>query len=293
MLGAILLDSDRALLRRADPPAGGLLPRHAPARSTAAMLELSERSAEIDIADAEGGARPHRRRRKGRGRGVPRRRCSTRVPDVANVEHYARIVKEKSTLRRLIQAGQRIVREGLAQEQDAEQLLGRRHAARSSTSPRTRSAGGFTPIGQIVKHNLEVIEDARNRQGMLSGLPTGFTELDRMTSGLQSIGPDHRRRAALGRQDLLRAEHRPARGHSGRGARWASSRSRCPRSRSDSAFSARRRTWTPRRCATASPPGRRSQRLVLGADEGRRRELLPRRRRGALGARDARQGASA
>src|SRR5262249_56055265 len=44
----------------------------------------------------------------------------------------------------------------------------------------------FTPIGQVVKHNLEVIEDARNRQGMLSGLASGFTELDRMTSGLQA-----------------------------------------------------------------------------------------------------------
>src|SRR5262249_58744624 len=46
------------------------------------------------------------------------------VPDVGNVEHYARIVKEKSTLRRLIRAGQRIVREGIAGERDAEALLG-------------------------------------------------------------------------------------------------------------------------------------------------------------------------
>src|SRR5262249_62251754 len=82
------------------------------------------------------------------------------VPDVANVEHYARIVKEKSTLRRLIQAGQRLVRQGLAQEQGAEDLLG---AATGEIFDIAEDAvrGGFTPIGQIVKHNLDVIEEAR------------------------------------------------------------------------------------------------------------------------------------
>src|SRR4029077_2420921 len=44
----------------------------------------------------------------------------------------------------------------------------------------------FNSIGKIVKRNLEVIEDALSRQGMLSGLATGFQELDRMTSGLQA-----------------------------------------------------------------------------------------------------------
>ncbi len=106
------------------------------------------------------------------------------VPDVSNVEHYARIVKEKSTMRRLIHVGQKLVREGLAQEKNAEGLLG--DAAGEIFDIAEGSVrGGFTPIGQIVKHNLEILEDARNRQGMLSGLATGFTELDRMTSGLQ------------------------------------------------------------------------------------------------------------
>jgi replicative DNA helicase len=106
------------------------------------------------------------------------------VPDVANVEHYARIVKEKSTLRRLIFLGRRAVEQGLSQEKSAEELLGEvTGEVFSIADDSVREA--FTPIGQVVRHNLELIEDARNRQGMLSGLATGFTELDRITSGLQ------------------------------------------------------------------------------------------------------------
>jgi replicative DNA helicase len=107
------------------------------------------------------------------------------VPDIGNVEHYARIVKEKATLRRLIRAGQRIVRDGLTQEKTAEDLLNDvTGEIFEIADDSVREA--FTPIGKIVRHNLEVIEDARARQGMLSGLATGFTELDRLTSGLQT-----------------------------------------------------------------------------------------------------------
>ena len=107
------------------------------------------------------------------------------VPDVSNVEHYARIVKEKSMRRRLIFLGRRAVEQGLSQEKSAEELLGEvTGEIFAIADDAVREA--FTPIGQVVKHNLEVIEDARNRQGMLSGLATGFTELDRMTSGLQA-----------------------------------------------------------------------------------------------------------
>ena len=107
------------------------------------------------------------------------------VPDVANVEHYARIVKEKSILRRLIFLGRRAVEQGFSQARSAEELLGDvTGEVFAIADDSVREA--FTPIGQVVKHNLEVIEDARNRQGMLSGLATGFTELDRMTSGLQA-----------------------------------------------------------------------------------------------------------
>ena len=87
------------------------------------MTELAQRSAEIDVLT--------RREELSRAGAVDKAGGATYlsslldgVPDVANVEHYARIVKEKSTMRRLIRAGQRMVREGLAQDKDAQKLLG-------------------------------------------------------------------------------------------------------------------------------------------------------------------------
>ncbi len=183
VLGAILLDSAAiSLVIPILEPDDFFPDTHR--RIFAAMVELSQRSAEIDVitlreeldragaVDKVGGASYLTALVDG-------------VPDVGNVEHYARIVKEKSTLRRLIRAGQRIVREGIGGTRDAEALLGE---ATGEIFDIAEGAvrGGFEPIGQVVRHNLEVIEDARGRQGMLSGLATGFKELDRMTSGLQT-----------------------------------------------------------------------------------------------------------
>ena len=87
------------------------------------MMELSERSAEIDVLTLK-----EELDRNGAVEKIGGAAYLTSlldgVPDVGNVEHYARIVKEKSTLRRLIRAGQRIVRDGLAGTKDAEALLG-------------------------------------------------------------------------------------------------------------------------------------------------------------------------
>ena len=147
------------------------------------MRELFERSAEIDVLTLKEELDRTGSVEKAGGAAYLSALCDA-VPDVANVEHYARIVKEKSTLRRLIRAGQKLVREGLTQERSAEELLGTATGEIFDIAEDSVHVG-FAPIGEIVKHNLEIIEDARNRQGMLSGLPTGFTELDRMTSGLQ------------------------------------------------------------------------------------------------------------
>jgi replicative DNA helicase len=146
------------------------------------MLDLFERSSEIDLLTLK------EELNSGGAETVDAAYLSwliDGVPDIGNVEHYARIVKEKATLRRLIRAGQRIVRDGLTEDKTAEELLNDvTGEIFDIADDSVREA--FTAIGKIVKHNLEVIEDARSRQGMLSGLATGFTELDRMTSGFQA-----------------------------------------------------------------------------------------------------------
>jgi replicative DNA helicase len=107
------------------------------------------------------------------------------IPDVANAEHYARIVKEKSTLRRLISLGQKITRDGAGADRAADDVIGDA-ASEIFDIAQDSARGGFVPLGEIAEHNLTVLEEARGRQGMLTGLPTGFRDLDRLTSGLQA-----------------------------------------------------------------------------------------------------------
>jgi replicative DNA helicase len=106
------------------------------------------------------------------------------IPDIANAEHYARIIKEKAALRRLVALGQTLSREGAAAERAPEEIIG------DATSEifdiaQDSARGEFVRLGEVVEHNLEVIEEARGRQGVLTGLATGFQKLDRLTSGLQ------------------------------------------------------------------------------------------------------------
>ena len=183
VLGAILLDS--AALHFVVPiitPDDFFPDNHR--RIYGAMLELSQRSNEIDVLTLKEELDRTGSTEKAGGSAYLTSLLDG-VPDVGNVEQYARIVKEKSTLRRLIRAGQKIVRDGLAGERDAEALLSDATGEIFDIAEDS-VAQGFTAIGPIVKKNLDIIEDARSRQGMLSGLATGFTELDRMTSGLQS-----------------------------------------------------------------------------------------------------------
>jgi len=252
VLGAILLDPASVSLVVPIVKPDDFFP-DAHRRIFGAMMELSERSAEIDVLTLK-----EELDRNGAVEKIGGASYLTslldHVPDVGNVEHYARIVKEKSTLRRLIRTGQRIMRDGLAGTKDAEVLLGEATGEIFEIAEGAIQKG-FEPIGDVVSRNLEIIEDARGRQGMLSGLATGFTELDRMTSGLQNT-------------DLIIVAARPSVGktsfalniastsRSAKAAPSASSRSRCRRSSSDSASCARRPTWMRRRSATATPPRR-------------------------------------
>jgi replicative DNA helicase len=183
VLGAILLDSASIYLVSPLLDADDFFP-DTHRRIYGAMLELSQRSAEVDVLTLKEELDRTGSIEKAGGVAYLSALLDG-VPDVGNVEQYARIVKEKSTLRRLIRAGQRIVREGLQGERDAESLLSE---ATGEIFEIAEGAvqGGFEPIGAVVRHNLDIIEEARGRQGVLSGLATGFMELDRMTSGLQT-----------------------------------------------------------------------------------------------------------
>jgi replicative DNA helicase len=106
------------------------------------------------------------------------------VPRSANVEHYARIVKEKSTLRRLIQSANEVLGRAYDAEEDADiQLDEAERAIFQIADQRMRS--GFVRVGDLVDSGYQLIEQLQAQRGLVTGVPSGFTDLDEMTSGFQ------------------------------------------------------------------------------------------------------------
>jgi replicative DNA helicase len=106
------------------------------------------------------------------------------VPRSANVEHYARIVKEKATLRSLIQSANRILSDAYRAEEDADLILdGAEKAIFEIAEDRIRE--GFVPLRDLVQSSFATIERLQQHKGLVTGVPTGFVDLDELTSGLQ------------------------------------------------------------------------------------------------------------
>lgn len=106
------------------------------------------------------------------------------VPTAANIEYYARIVEEKSLLRRLIRTATNIAQEGYSREDEVEELLGEAEKTIMEVAQR-KNSGSFQNIKDVLVSTYDNIEVLTNRKGDVTGIPTGFAELDRMTAGFQ------------------------------------------------------------------------------------------------------------
>jgi replicative DNA helicase len=182
VLGAVLVDnaafnSAAELLTRDD------FHREAHRRIFDAMAALAERSQPIDLVtlkdelvrasslEAVGGAAY----RGGLMDGLPR---------ITNVEHWSRIIKEKAVLRSLIHAGNRIVQSAFEAEDEAAFILDRAEKAIFDIAEH-RIRQGFVGIREIVKESFRTIDQLSQSRDLVTGLPTGFVDLDERTSGLQ------------------------------------------------------------------------------------------------------------
>jgi replicative DNA helicase len=196
VLGAILVDnaafnSAAEILGRED------FYREAHRRIFEAMAALAERSQPIDLVtlkdelvresalEAVGGAAYL----AGLVDGVPR---------MTSVEHWSRIIKEKAVLRNLIHAGNRIVQSCYEGEEEAGALLDRAEKSIFDIAER-RIRQGFIGMREIVKESFRTIDQLSQSKEVVTGLPTGFVDVDEMTSGLQ-------------RGDLIIVAARPAMG---------------------------------------------------------------------------------
>ncbi len=108
----------------------------------------------------------------------------TAVPTSANIKYYAGIVAEKSTLRKLIRVNEEIANTCYAGKESLEMILDETEK-RIFEVVQKRNTGDFTPIRQVVMNALERIEAAAKNKGAVTGIPTGFTDLDYRTAGMQ------------------------------------------------------------------------------------------------------------
>ena len=105
------------------------------------------------------------------------------VPTAANAGYYGRIVREQAILRRLVEAGTRIVQMGYAGTGDVDDMVDRAQTEVFDVTDR-RTSEDYAPLSALMGDALNEIEAISNRGGEMVGVPTGFTDLDALTNGL-------------------------------------------------------------------------------------------------------------
>ena len=108
----------------------------------------------------------------------------TAVPTSANIKYYAQIVADKSMMRRLIKLNEEIENVCYAGKEPLEAVLEKTEKSVFELLQR-RNTGDYVPIRQVVLNALERIEKASKNKGTVTGIPTGFIDLDYKLSGLQ------------------------------------------------------------------------------------------------------------
>ncbi len=107
------------------------------------------------------------------------------IPTAANIEHYARIVREKYLLRRLINTATEIVSMSFEPSSEVDDLLDRAEKLIFDITSSNKQDMGVSAMKEIVKESIETIDRLYQRKENITGIPTGFHDLDMMTAGLQ------------------------------------------------------------------------------------------------------------
>ncbi|WP_281883320.1 replicative DNA helicase [Paenibacillus sp. YYML68] len=182
VLGAILLDGD-ALVTAMERVNGEDFYRGAHQRIYEAMIEIAEANEPVDLVTLT--ARLQDKQQLEEVGGITYlSQLAHSVPTAANVDYYAQIVEEKSMLRRLIRAATQIVTNGYAGEDEVGTLLSDAEQRIMEIS-QARSGSGFIAIKDVLMEVFDKVEMLYNQKGSTTGIRSGFSDLDKMTSGFQ------------------------------------------------------------------------------------------------------------
>lgn len=182
VLGAILLDSDAIVTAQEKIRAHDFY-RSSHRLIFEAMVELAEEQEPIDLVTLTSLLRDKKQLEEVGGVQYLTELAHA-VPTAANVDYYAQIIEEKSMLRRLIRTATEIVTEGFASEDSVGELISDAEK-RIMEIANQRSTSGFIAIRDVLMEVFERVESLYNQKGTITGIPSGFADLDRMTSGFQ------------------------------------------------------------------------------------------------------------
>ncbi|MFA9458339.1 replicative DNA helicase [Halalkalibacter sp. AB-rgal2] len=182
VIGAIFLSAD-ALVTASERLAPDDFYRASHQRIYEVMLDLSEKDEPVDLVTVTSELQD-RKWLDDIGGIAYLSDLSNSVPTAANVEYYTKIVEEKSILRRLIKVSTSIAADGYASEEEVDTILSEAEKTILDVAQR-KNTSAFISIKDVLVETYEKIEMLQNQQGEITGIPTGFQELDRMTAGFQ------------------------------------------------------------------------------------------------------------
>ncbi|HEV8435314.1 MAG TPA: DnaB-like helicase N-terminal domain-containing protein, partial [Thermoanaerobaculia bacterium] len=149
----------------------------------AAIRALAEKSVEIDLLTVKNELAKRSQLEQAGGSAYVSSLTDV-VPDIANVERYARIVKEKSTLRRLIVMGNSVMRAALDAPNEPADVLNIAEKSLYEIAEGSTEKG-FVALDRITRQNMTAIEQLHEAGKLITGIPTGYNRFNEFTSGFQ------------------------------------------------------------------------------------------------------------
>ncbi len=183
LLSAILVDNT-ALLEVVETLTPSDFYRTAHQKIFAAMSDLFERGEPVDVVTLNNSLKE-----KGQlevvGGPAYLARLLDAVPLAVNAQHYARIVHDKAVLRRLIEKSNAIAKRCFQEQGGAEDIIDFAEASIFEvTEKKARQA--FYPLSKLIDSNIDFLEEKQKNKSLVTGVPTGFSHIDNLTSGLQN-----------------------------------------------------------------------------------------------------------
>jgi len=183
VLGGMLIDRE-AVTRAIEFLSDGMFYREGNRRLYRAMLRLFERGDVIDVITVTDELKKTGELDSAGGLDYLGQLVDA-VPTAANLEYHARIIRDKALLRRLVEQSSQIIRDAYDQgERDVDEILDQAEARIFQVAD-SHKRQGFVWIKEVLWSTFEHIERLQEAGSGITGVPTGFADLDRMTTGLQ------------------------------------------------------------------------------------------------------------